>query len=758
MQQLTSLLAHLYEGLDPVVLLPELSPHENSAGWTLDCPHCGGHDARIYKTNIGYIECGSMGLCGRSATIYRFLRDKRELTVEDTLKILADSGMHVLDLSAGSLDRLGEEDREIKLLEDIEEFFVTELWSDSGSGLRQHLGETASLSDDEIRDMRLGMFPDREGFMQYLRRNSSYREGDEIRLGLNPDQFGSSHVITIPYRDPVGNIKGFAVLSADPDLKEARRYLWTTRTDTFFNLHEARGKINAIVVDDPLTALTASAKGFREIMATGGNTVSASQIENAISHAVMDFAFCLAGDKGNGDKIAAAIDLMRGNQIGLPFVMELPSAYRNIGDFLRDHTAGELDALFIKTLRESYGVEWMTRRIIGKYPRGKYGEGVQRLAIEEIKAFQDRLTDPADRELVVTVLQKVLRTKTELLRDSIASFNELRHRRQLHEKLQEIAHILGSSSRRNPEEVLGTVFSRLKELSIRLDREKTLYFPQSFQDYLVEEFNNEIGRLQEKPFMGYSLMKFPGIAKAVNGIQPGLYVITGGPGSGKTALMTNLISDLLQNEPTSKTLYGVFEGGKALIRKRLIGIHAGVPMNEMRESQSTGYSYAWRRKAHNQLASYAQQGRLLIEDFSDIMDFDDLQLDIRQRINEDSVLFFDGIQLLPSGDTNPGNGDKAARLRKIADIYRVPLFCSVGVAIPFDTGEITTAAGFDALGHLAHAADVIITIAEDSGSKKDRGPDDPSALSLQFLKNRFTGFTGSIQLELTGATGKMTER
>ncbi len=758
MYELTTVLTQLYEGLDLKEVVPELNPAEGEEDWTLDCPHCGVHEARAYKNNLGYITCLRRSDCGKSMTLYLYLRDRRGLAGEEALKTLAEAGLHLLDMDPEALKRCEEEERGMRLLEEAENFFAAELRGDGGAPVRKHLTETRKLTEDEIRGMRLGMFTTQERLREHLEKCGPYAETDEKKLCFDLEQFGRSHVLTLPYRDPIGNMKGFAVMDLEGAQQDGRRYLWTNTRDTFFNLHEAREKLSVIVVADPLTALTASVRGLREVVATGRGGPSSVQLESAIPHAVMDFILCLAGDGKNRDEISREVDRMRSDQNGLPYVMELPGAYSDLGEFMREHDVSEVTSLYTKALRNGYGVAWKTGMILEKYPREQYGEGGQLLALEEIKTFQNRLTDPLDRELVLNIIRQVAGPKTAVLEQSVASYNELRHRGQLHQKLREISRVIRRGRSGNPEEVLKAVFRIAKDLSVKHEREKPLFFPQTFKEFLEDIFNEEQSRLPEAPFFGFPLKKFTKVTKAINGVQPGLYVIAGPMGVGKTALMANLLLDLLESDPVTRAIYGAFDSNKAALRRRLMSIPSGIPLDEIQKSTGSSVMYAKKKKPHNQLMKYAMQEKLLVKDFSDIDDLDDLELEIRQRASDDLAVFLDGLQVLPDGSAAPKQMDKAVRMRKLADIYRIPVFCTVELTKPAASPGEPSPNDIVAMGNFARTADVIMMLHRDARKKRDRETNDPVLLTLQFDKNALSGFTGSLQLELMKTTGTIAEK
>ena len=102
-------------------------------------------------------------------------------------------------------------------------------------------------------------------------------------LGLNVKGMGDTHRVVIPYRDPVGRLKGFIIRR----IEEAHpKYLFTygMEKDTLFNLHVASGQDTLIVVEGFLDALIAIQRGIKDkgVVALGGSSLTEAQLDNAL--------------------------------------------------------------------------------------------------------------------------------------------------------------------------------------------------------------------------------------------------------------------------------------------------------------------------------------------------------------------------------------------------------------------------------------------------------------------------------------------
>jgi hypothetical protein len=334
MYELSGLLDDLYKRVDIREAIPELNPTDSGEYWTLDCPYCEQHEAYAFKKNIGYIVCRGDAECWRNFTLFRYYTDVKLLGIGEALEVLTDLAHYPLKLKPQNLEQYEKERRKMALLEEAERFFTTELWADKENPAMKHLLEKQKYTEEEIRGMGLGLIAPRESVGKYLRERRDYREEDEKELGFTSKGMGETHTLTIPYRDPVGNLKGFAVMSVDSSINSDSRYLWTAGRDTLINLNEARGRGHVVVVKDPLDALIASQRGIRETAATGGGSLTEGLIDDAITHGVDGFVLAHDLDTPGRDDSLRAIDIIRREQKGLAFVMDLPKEYKDIEGYL----------------------------------------------------------------------------------------------------------------------------------------------------------------------------------------------------------------------------------------------------------------------------------------------------------------------------------------------------------------------------------------------------------------------------------------
>lgn len=751
MYKLSHLLDELYATIDIPEAVPELNPTQSGENWVLDCPYCGQHEAFAFKKNIGHTVCRGSAEPGRVLPLYRYYTDLKNLDTAEALNALADLASYPLDLNPEEIAVYEKEQRKMALLEEAESFFAAELWSDDGA--LKHLREERKCTEEEIRGMRLGLFSSHERLREHLRRSGGYTEEDERDLRFTLKGLGETHTLTIPYRDPVGNLVGFAVMSVAPSHESGSPYLWTARRETLFNLHEARGRGILIVAKHPIDALIASQRGVKEIVATGGDSLTGHLLDKAAKYGVNGFILCHDLDDPERGETLRAIDLIRGEQRGMVFVVDLPKGYGNLGDFLRDRDMAELVSLALGKSNE--GVQWKANRILEKHCGEKHGEQGIHMALNGIKAFSAELTDPLDREKVLDIVSERLGADVKSLGENMESFRSLKAREDLRRGLRELSKDISRKGKRDPEGVLRSLSRRIKELTLRYEG-AAVKSAQPFREFFNHRFEVEMERTRDV-LLGYRLQTFPEITKKFDGIQPGLYVIGGYPDVGKTALMTNLFLDLLLSNPEAGGVYFSFDENREIIRSRLMSIRTGIPRNQVQKGYDSPITYAKKKKAHNDLMSFVALRRLAIKDLSEISDMDDLELEVRRRGGDDFLVFIDGLKNLRAEDLPLKQGDWAARMKQLVDTYRLPIFCTVNLKKPEGVRRQPNLSDVIESENFGYAASVVLFLTENEPHNMGRGPDNPVGLTLKFEKNKLSDFKGAIQLAFMPSTGVVSE-
>jgi hypothetical protein len=105
---------------------------------------------------------------------------------------------------------------------------------------KKHPGYT----EDEIKGMALGFFPPQKDVKAHLV-SKGYSVDSVNRAGLRTGGFGTMYTLAIPYRDPVGGLRGFIVRATDPGVDPKYKFSAGMEKETLFNLQEARAELGS---------------------------------------------------------------------------------------------------------------------------------------------------------------------------------------------------------------------------------------------------------------------------------------------------------------------------------------------------------------------------------------------------------------------------------------------------------------------------------------------------------------------------------
>ena len=216
-----------------------------------------------------------------------------------------------------------------KRAEDFEkalDFFKSQLWKAKGGIALNYLMRKRGYTKEEIEAMELGFFPFKRRVKKRMRElfNS---------IGLNKKDFGETHKIVIPFRDPEGRLKGFIVRRVD---NNRPKYIYNDgmERDSLFNLNEASRQEHIIVVDGYFDSLIATQRGIKWVVATGGARLTEKMLEDIIRYGVKSITLIPDNDEKSFKGTERSLELIRGKGLNA-FVLELPEEFNDLGEFIR---------------------------------------------------------------------------------------------------------------------------------------------------------------------------------------------------------------------------------------------------------------------------------------------------------------------------------------------------------------------------------------------------------------------------------------
>lgn len=195
-------------------------------------------------------------------------------------------------------------------------------------------------------------------------------------------------------------------------------------------------------------------------------------------------------------------------------------------------------------------------------------------------------------------------------------------------------------------EELTEIMNQVSECNVELyDEEKSLIETEDFFNTMVEDLN-EFEEISWNKGDGYSTPRFPMLTQHLEGFDNGLILLPAESNAGKSAVMMNILEDLVMNE--SNKLFGLYfslDDSKHEIIPRLIAMREGIHIstvakpqrvqnmidNNVENADELSIELLKREQGINNLKSNAN--RMMIVDSSKVRTLDEMKAYIDKVVN-----------------------------------------------------------------------------------------------------------------------------
>lgn len=332
------------------------------------------------------------------------------------------------------------------------------------------------------------------------------------------------------------------------------------------------------------------------------------------------------------------------------------------------------------------------------------------------------------------------------------------YRQIIHVAAKAIASTYGQDG--DPTQVIGKLRVAMDGLDSEARRIKAP--TQSLSEYLREKQGIESKRKLDH-LLGYRLNGFPEIARNIDGLQSGLYLIGAYTNKGKTATLTSLFLDALSSNPEITAMFFSLDDNKNTIINRLLSTRAGIDINKVQREQVEPKDRDRLKEAYDYIVGLADEERIIIKDIEEINHVDSVEAEIRERVNDHPVVFIDDVYNLDTGVSYNGlreeNVDRAIKIKKLVEIHDLPI---VGTAelrkksAGESMGRKPNINDFMETGKFGYKADIAwLLYPEGKDEVFDKEP--KPTLVLDYVKNKLSSFTGTQNLVFTKAQGTIRE-
>lgn len=606
----------LFEKVD--IVFPELNFERFRNGWRSNLKIDGSNpkQARPDKTVISsktpycILEQG-----GEVKSIYDYIKQRNHLTDKQTLEKLSQlSGIPLPKTDYEQTKAYQIKRVEAQIFEDAQSNFIHCLeTSINAKEVKDYLTQNRGYSEANIKDMELGFIPSQNKVYQYLTETKKHPKEDVTRVLKFNKGIGKSHVLTIPYREPSGQIRGFIVRTIKEGVEP--KYYYSTglkKEDTLFNLKAIKGDKDLIIVEGLLDALSAEAHGLNNTVALGGSTLNKTQIKEAIKRGAKRFTLCLDNDKSGEEATLKALDLFNQETDFPVFVANLPKGIKDPDQLIKEKGVEPLQEAINKAVKL---YEYKLQNILNEYAKREKDQGelnskdIEDL-LEEVITTAHKIKTPVDKDLFLSKFLKIVEPY-HLSKESLqATVDQLKYKEDREAQSKEFNRLLNEATRLKQKgevnqalELLSKQSKQLKQKDKENEYSRLLLTIQ--EDEVKERQTNKPESLKTGYTIGGEELLLPSGA---------ISIFTAPTSHGKTTMLINLLLNTTQEHPDKRFYLFSYEedGDNVLINTLNTYIDKFLSQNNRRSIKSF-YSHGTKKYFKNPADFLSERERFFNE-------------------------------------------------------------------------------------------------------------------------------------------------
>lgn len=714
------------------------------------CPFCGKAKHFSFSSEKALWRCWS---CQESGDWLAYMQKQQRLDFVQALQILADAAG--VELAGHDQQAWQKSQRRSSVIEAAQELFVQDLQEDStpeAQDVARYL-EERGYTPDEIKSMELGAYVGGQARLKQRLEERGYTAQEIKESGLLTGGFGTSHSLSMLWRDPAGRALGLICRALQGGGDKYKGSFGMEKSSGLIGLSRCRGAESVVLVEGVLDALYLSAKG-EQVVAVGGTSLSTAQIAALEHNQTKQIVLCMDNDSRGQEATFKILQALRSSSLRA-YVASLPAGVKDPDELVRKRGIEPLNEALAAA--ES-GSRWLARWIVEQHDI-QTDRGRDR-ALEQAFTQYQELEDRLEQKAFLESLQEATGLSAEEIAPRLQTHAERASQRRTGQLLQAAIHRL------NAKAAEGDLIGAEEELAQSLQQLRSSRGVQMPEPYSLTEFEKDI--LQASEGLSTCYQKLDELCRVPQGA---ITIVAGRPGHGKTTLQLNLFLRMLEHYQEKDFYFFSYEESRRALAVKLIMAMAGVELNA---SHNVGayINYLKEKRGSNQAIEEALErygeltssGRLCLVDSR--LTAEDLAATIGYLASsrEIGAVFVDYIQKI--GVQRPAD----VRYLEIKRVSELLLEQAVSCDLPvilgaqLGRGSKSEKLSMDNLresGDIEQDANLILGLYNDTEQKRqeDAQAERPAQIALEVtvLKNRNGAAGGRAILSLHGRTYQIKE-
>ncbi len=579
-----------------------------------NCPMCQGRGR-----HFSYSLDEPLWICyktGERGDWIRYLEWRSGIPFRDAVVYLADQA-HV---SAQSADRESYEAyvRKADLLDEIQDLFQSALLSTSEQQVMQHLAVCRRWSEDEVRQMELGLF-DEDGLRKAMKKCTDQEVQATGFFASGPLDKVPAWV-TVPWRDRAGRTAAFTM---SPAVSEEERRGLGLRSYYYGGVKHgsddtvvfpgttftraSRGNGSVVLIQDPMSALHATIKGVTPSpISVGESAPSRAHLDALERCGVKTITLLTRGSQATQSATLGMVEAVRKQSAIRPLLASLPEGIASVDDLLN---VSGVEIVNRVVAQAQAWPKWLARYVATRQKNATDTD--LELVTARLSDAYRRLADSVEKRQFREAAAAVLGSSVDELESRLDGGGDTVHSHKVREVLNGLAsEVIRKSTAGDlsgAETSVGLALARLRQLRRGL----------ALEAYSVDVLERDVRR----PGAIGLQTGYEDLDRLIAIPQGAVTAVVGGAGHGKTAFLLNLLTNMLRRYPDEKFAFFSYEEAKRSLALKMIMREAGEVLDEVHNLSR--YAMYLSEKGHTNPAiesavaryeEWSATGRLILSD------------------------------------------------------------------------------------------------------------------------------------------------
>jgi replicative DNA helicase len=338
-----------------------------------------------------------------------------------------------------------------------------------------------------------------------------------------------------------------------------------------FNLDQCRGLTSLVIVEAPLDALIATARGIPGVVACGRNKPTDKQLDDIRALGVTTVTLALDADTAGQTGTEDTIYRLASRKIA-SYVLAYPEGIKDLGEDIKQSNA---EGVLTRIEAASASYNYLIECLHSKHSKSEVlTDKEQRALLDELIELDAKLNDDLASKAVIDYMSGRLELAPETIKQALKDNRESKAQAECQKGFQQLsaqtAQLVKANKYEEAEELITDTMPSLRAKNVHA----------IIEPYTSDNFITDLQARHE----GYST-GFRELDEYALIPSEALTVIAGRPRHGKTTVMLNMLYNLVTTYSDKRFYFFSYEETRSQLALKLITIMSGIQLDQYKNTQ-----------------------------------------------------------------------------------------------------------------------------------------------------------------------------